>query len=81
MDKDCYLIDICNSRHILVISSFIHLSKNVLIIFCTPIGGPFMRNKTTILSSQFSVARDRSLLFLSNHLTNRFPQMMLDYPW
>ena len=40
-----------------------------------------MRNKTTILSSQFSVARDRSLLFLSNHLTNRFPQMMLDYPW
>ena len=33
------------SRKIVVMTSpFIQLSKNVLIIFCSPIGGVFMRN-------------------------------------
>ena len=34
--KYYYLIDISDSRHITMIISFIHLSKNVLIIFYTP---------------------------------------------
>ena len=77
--KDCYLIDIYNSKHIITISSFIHLSKSVLIIFCTPIGGSFMCNETTILSSKFSAACDLSSLCVSSHLTNTFPLMMLDF--
>ena len=35
-EKYYYLIDISDSRHITMIISFIHLSKNVLIIFYTP---------------------------------------------
>ena len=70
----CYLIDISNSRYIIMISSFVHLNKNALIIFLLPL-------KALLYGTRQPFWVQNSALLVTGHLTNTFPLVMLDYRW
>ena len=72
--RSCYLIDISNSRYIIMISSFVHLSKNAWIIFLLPL-------KALLYGTRQPFWVQNSALLVTGHLTNTFPLVMLDYRW